>query len=133
MNNQISDIYINKAKEIRKNFSNLSEQLLSNYNKLEELLSSVNSKIPDLENVEKKLNTGEYKDKNVFEKEFNETSILIEKEIEKISNIYMSLNTELDSLKNEEEALYQNIVATYPKLTIDEIRNIIKENVLDVE
>lgn len=129
----INQTYLDTAIKIRKEYIKISNELLTYSDKLTQLLSNVESNIPALEDIQKKLNNGEYTDKKIFERDFNDKSIKIEVEIEKIKTIYQTLNTKLENLGKEEEALYQTLKNVYPTLSDDDMRNIMKEKVFDIE
>lgn len=112
----INQIYIDKAIDIRKRYLKIHSELLDKNSELLELNNKATSLISNLEKIERGLKTGFYKDKESFQKDFNENTLKIEVEINKIKNIYSKLDEKKKELESEHESLYNSIKTKYPTL-----------------
>lgn len=115
---------IQAAKEIRRKYLNIVDELNSNQKDLQKLADFLNKKMEDLKRIEKE----EFKNKPTKEEVTRVTSIIV-KEIEEIelnekrlSKKFMKMNEELEQLQKEEKILYTTIKARLPSLKDEEIK-----------
>lgn len=128
----INQIYIDKAIDIRKRYLKIHSELLDKNSELLELNNKATSLISNLEKIEKGLKTGFYKDKESFQKDFNENTLKIEVEINKIKNIYSKLDEKKKELESEHESLYNSIKTKYPTLDDATIVKEISDAIVDL-
>lgn len=128
----INQIYIDKAIDIRKRYLKIHSELIEKNSELLVLNTNATTLISNLEKIEKGLKTGLYKDKETFQKDFNENTLKIEVEINKIKDIYTKLDEKKNELEREHESLYNSIKSKYPTLDDDTIIKVISDAIVDL-
>jgi chromosome segregation ATPase len=119
----IDKIYIESAKNIRKEFLNLSEKLDKYQNGLKKYVSYLETASSDLEaiknnDVKKMKEASELKD---ISEKITKKLTEIETEEQKIIHLIKPINDRIEKLREEENYLYTQIKEKYPKLTDEEI------------
>lgn len=119
----IDKIYIESAKNIRKEFLSLSEKLDNYQSDLNKYVSYLETASVDLEAIKnndvKKMKEA-YELKDITEKITNKLNE-IETEEQKIIHLIRPINDRIEKLREEENYLYSQIKEKYPKLTDEEI------------
>jgi chromosome segregation ATPase len=119
----IDKIYIESAKNIRKEFLSLSEKLDNYQSDLNKYVSYLETASVDLESiknndVKKMREASDLKDiTEKITKKLNE----IETEEQKIIHLIRPINDRIEKLREEENYLYGQIKEKYPKLSDEEI------------
>lgn len=120
----IESIFIDSAREIRKKYLRLSEELDKNKEKVQKLSEYLTDKIKELDDLK-----DEIRDKVTTKEQFLEVSNKILLKVNEIEDREKSLtsnitkiNNEMESLKREEVELLKKIQVKYPKLTTEQIR-----------
>jgi len=120
---------IEAAKEIRRKFLSIVDELNENQDSLKEMADFLHKKMDQL----KKIENEEFKNKPSKE-ELARISTIIVKEIEdieikekRLSKKFVKMNEELEALKKEEEVIYNVLKVRYPKFTDDQIKQEIQK------
>jgi len=119
----IDKIYIESAKNIRKEFLSLSEKLdnyQSDLNKYVSYLETASADLEAIKNNDVKKMKEAYELKDITEKITNKLTE-IETEEQKIIHLIRPINDRIEKLREEENYLYGKIKEKYPKLTDEEI------------
>ena len=120
---------IEAAKQIRRKFLSIVDELSANQDSLKEMADFLHLKMDQL----KKIENEEFKNKPSKE-ELARISTIIVKEIEdieikekRLSKKFVKMNEELESLKKEEDLIYNVLKVRYPKFTDEQIKQEIQK------
>lgn len=120
---------IEAAKQIRRKFLSIVDELNANQDSLKEMADFLHKKMDQL----KKIENEEFKNKPSKE-ELARISAIIVKEIEdieikekRLSKKFVKMNEELEDLKKEEDLIYNVLKVRYPKFTDDQIKQEIQK------
>lgn len=115
----ISQKYIQQGVKIRKNFLEVNQKMNLLIDNIREVGEQLKKHTTDLERLNENLE--DYTDVEAAKKDIFNKLNDVEQESKKLAAIYEPLNKELESLKKQEELLYNNIKNSYPKLSDQEI------------
>ena len=120
---------IEAAKQIRRKFLSIVDELSANQDSLKEMADFLHIKMDQL----KKIENEEFKNKPSKE-ELARISTIIVKEIEdieikekRLSKKFVKMNEELEALKKEEDLIYNVLKVRYPKFTDEQIKQEIQK------
>jgi hypothetical protein len=120
---------IEAAKQIRRKFLSIVDELSANQDSLKEMADFLHLKMDQL----KKIENEEFKNKPSKE-ELARISTIIVKEIEdieikekRLSKKFVKMNEELEALKKEEDLIYNVLKVRYPKFTDEQIKQEIQK------
>lgn len=120
--------YLLNAKKIHVNFLSITKDLEKEQDKLSKVKNKLKSIVEELNKTNEKLKFS--RDKNNVQPVFK---ILDDLEIQyqKIQNIIKPLLDKVNSLRKEENVLYDFLVKSYPELSPDQIKQQVKNYVFE--
>ena len=121
----IDKIYIESAKRIREDYVSLMKPLDFYLTQLKDMSELFIAAIADLEKFNSELHT---KTKEKAESELYEKLQKVEEDQNKIQKVIEPLNKKIEDLRKEENALWNQIKMSYPKLTEDQLINEIQKS-----
>jgi chromosome segregation ATPase len=119
----IDKIYIESAKNIRREFLSLSQKLDNYQNDLTKYVSYLETASKDLENIKTNdiKNLREASDLQTISERITKKLNEIETEEQKIIHLIKPINNRIEKLREEENYLYNQIKEKYPNLTDEQI------------
>ncbi len=128
----ISEIFLKKALNIRKDYLDV----INNISRYEEfaknLLKNISNRSDDLKDLQEKINSGKVKSLDKAKDELMTIILGLEDEGNKIESMVESMNKKIEKLKEDETSLYRDIKQSYQDLSDSiiksEVSNYIKEN-----
>jgi chromosome segregation ATPase len=119
----IDKIYIESAKNIRREFLSLSQKLDNYQNDLTKYVSYLENASKDLENIKTNdiKNLREASDLQTISERITKKLNEIETEEQKIIHLIKPINNRIEKLREEENYLYNQIKEKYPNLTDEQI------------
>lgn len=126
----INKKYLEQALRIRKDFRTTDQELFSIKEKLVEINTQLEKTLEDLKVIRE--NTDKYTTNESFQSDVMVHLIEFEKQSDKANEIYKPLNENMESLKLEEQNLYNTLLKEYPHLDesiiINEIQDYVKKH-----
>lgn len=126
---KIDNIYIDRAKRIRKDYLSLNDKLKKYDVYIKKLKDEIEDTIQYIQNIIENGKTGSNETiKNELLIRINN----LETQIEKIQKYINPVNEMIKKLQTEEQILYEQIKIKYPNMTDDEILNTIQKEIINI-
>jgi len=123
----ISELYLNRAVKIRKEYLKLIKDINSYEKIANDLITSISDRKKDLEDLLENLNQHKISNVDVARQKLDEIVLRTEDDMNKVDASIDSLNKKMDKLREEEIYLYKEIKQVYSDIPDEEIRNHIQE------
>jgi uncharacterized protein with gpF-like domain len=131
----ISELYLKKAANIRKEYLKVRSDIESYEKVAKNLIQSIEFRKTEMEKLMMKLEEGKFSNPHNAQMEFSRILFDFEKDINETNVKIDGLNSRIEKLGIEEHTLYKDIKNQYPgvddKVLKEEIQNYFKRNMIE--